>query len=734
MSKLKSTIVGLGMATTLSANPKEAPNQAVDNIPDKYKTTITLTNDSTTMVGSESAAYNQSDDRIYIHKGDITWDDFGFKNTPTEKDPTLTIVHERQHQINAHKGVGQANMSLEENYQRDVHNEITALIAEKLEIRRQYKACKNDAERQAFFQKFAKDADNAAYIQAIKSGRIDPNSTQKQDFLKEMAFIKDSSIRYRADPTDDGYKKNWTEHAYIFLMQRGDAVKPNPEALKKEVQAMYNIGGFDFNTVGNKAIHVIENQSIFAADNMLQQGAKPEKIIRFMQQGEGEFKLAETLDVSGLNREQAEKVMQTAFVTQYLAKDIAGDIAMGQEPNYDYGFIASYNRNKIATYLDLKSDIWEKNGTLTEQGDEAKFNELMKKAKEIQLDPEGWLNEVQDILTLAKDPSRAAEYEALKARVKELQGKKVNFDEAVANLDEYKLPLDGTSKEEILKAMAQKEAEDAAFAKEYNEKHPEKKRLSDPYQVSIMDLNSDILKDELKQIEEAERHVEPLYTGTKPKTYAPIGDGRMMEVPTPQYQKAEIKTTVNDETGATTEVAMIDGKKHGAEILKDKDGNIIGYKLYDHGKELDVNKHKVELTSTTDANGMTYTGIKLDGQKFGAEIVSDNNGKTKAAFYEQNGVLMEAKVTAKIEKTEEHINTKQQLHEDLYAQTEELPPNPKATSQELRFDMHWKRRQNNTEANLDTHKDANTVPLQKEEKENSNITPIWQHKQNQGNT
>ena len=715
MAKLRKTIVALGIASSLTGTAKETPLSADDNIPDKYKTSVTITNDSVSIVGATSAFYNQSNDSIYLYAGDMKWSDFGYENAPKEKDRNVVIVHERQHQINARKGVGKSNMSLIENYQRDVHNEITALIAEKIEIRRQYKACKNESERQAFFQKFDSDKDNAEYINAIKSGKINPNSPNEQDFLNEMAFIKNSSINYRADPTDDGYKEHWTEHALIFLAERGENVKPNPEALKKEVEAMYHIGGFDFNTVGNKNIYVIDNQSISAADKMLQQGADPQKLARFMRLGEGAFRLAESLDVSGLNREQAETVLQTAFMTQDLTSDISESIALGQDPEFDFNYVTRSSRNKVAVYLDVKSDIWEKNGTLTEQGDKEKFNRLMKQAKQVKLDPQSWYKQNWYRLTMAQDPKRADEFEALKKRVKELQGTIVDFDVAVHNMDEYKLPLDNISKEEVLQEMAQKEAEDKAFAEEYLKEHPEKRRLSAPYQIQIMDLESNILKDEQEQIKEQSKHVEPLYPNA-PQIKTPYQDGKKFEIPSAQYRKAEIKTTVNTENGASTEVALIDGQKHGAEILRDKEGNILGYKLYDHGQELNKENYEFNLVSEAGPNGETHTYTELNGQKFGLEIVSDQQGNTWAAFFEQNGSLITGKSLATIEKNTETTNPRQQLKEELQAQTGELPENPQAEAQNLRIDIRLSKREKEKQ-----------VPAQNKKTTNSQVPPVLQN-------
>lgn len=80
----------------------------------------------------------------------------------------------------------------------------------------------------------------------------------------------------------------------------------------------------------------------------------------------------------------------------------------------------------------------------------------MQQAKTVKLDPDKWLEEVRDILTIAKDPNRADEFAALKQRMAGLRGKSVSLDEAVVNMDKFRLPLDGSSKEEVLEEMRQK--------------------------------------------------------------------------------------------------------------------------------------------------------------------------------------------------------------------------------------------------------------------------------------
>ena len=517
-----------------------------------YNAEITIIEGSAIDMKKTKAYYDVEDDAIHVNKNII--------DSSGKVASELTLVHEHQHQINAHKSKN-ADMSLDEYYQRGVHDEITALIAEKLEIRRQYQACKTDEERAAFFKKFENNADNAEYIDAIKSGEINPNSTSKEDFIKEMAFIKDSSIKYRADPTDSSYNDLWTNNTCVYLNQKGDAVKSNPQAFEEEVREMYNIGGFDFNTVGNTDLHVLDNQTVRAADNLLSQGADPEKVARLMQLGDGPYNVAESLDLSGLSREQAEKVLQTAYTVQSQSKFIAEDMAMGVTPRCGDDY--NNNREKMALYLDIKSDIWEKNGTLSEQGDEAKFNELMKKAKEIQLDPQGWFDENQKNLNIVKDPSRAEDLAQCKARIKELQGKTVNFDDVVANADQLKLPLDGTTKEEVLAQMAAAEASKNYVPDKETEAKPVQKDVA-TRKVDIMDLNTNILKDEFDKRQ-----------GNDPR----------------QTEQARDKSEVAAQ--------MKTDKQKQAIIIQNLDSNFMGHQL--------TGAHNIEMQATTALHNIMKT-------------------------------------------------------------------------------------------------------------------------------
>lgn len=749
-------------------------------MPDKYKKNITVRNDSVAMVNGTLAYYNPQDDAIYVRKGDMKMSDFfgkTFKESDTDK--SIIVIHERQHQINAHKGCGQKKMSLSERYQETMHDEITASIAEKLEIRRQYKAAKNDQERTAVLQKYAGERKHASYLKAIKDGQVNPNSTSSKDFSKEMGMIKDSATDFWVRHDAIEYQDKQELLVRGFLAKNGNGVRSNPEALQSNLKQMYNIGGIDFTAYGKDNFNLpVRDQMIDASQTFLEQGADPKKLDRFMRQGAGNYKTAESLDYTGLSYQQAEKVVQTAMMRDNLSEELAGSMALGESTKFDFNYLSREGKREAAVYLDVKSDIWEKNGTLSAEGDEEKYNRLMEQAKEIKLDPQQWYENNKRILNVAKDPSRADELAELQNRITELQGKTVSLDEAVDNMDQFKLPLDGTSKDEVLDEMQQEEDENIRFNEEYAKKYPEKERISEAYNMEITDLESDLLKDELKDIEEAEREealkkekeaeekrkreeeqkkkeeeerkkqeeqqqqpeqpnqaqqqaqqgqaaeqnsplqtegensfegageasnesdtsseesgassagendnkqtaensvpdneyadkagtivtqrVEPLSTAPKPKsTPYRILDGfkgYFSSNSSPQYKNAEMKSTINQD-GSRTDALYIDGKKHGAEISQDKNGEITDVKAYDHGKPMNLNGHKIDVRSDEkEINGkkIKTNQVALDGKPFGAVTAESSDGTVKADFYDKNGQRMSGAKGAKITKTTEY--------------------------------------------------------------------------------
>ena len=255
-------------------------------------------------------------------------------------------------------------------------------------------------------------------MKLLQSGKINPNSKSSEDFAEEMAFIKNSSTDWWVKHDALEYQKNQNGQIMDFLREYGENAVSNPQGLADNLKKMYHIGGIDFTRYGQDNSRLpVENQTLAALETMRAEGADAQKLQAFNNMGEGPYKLAESLDVSGLSYDQAAQVIQTAIINEHLAAEIAGSMALGEKPSFDFRYVASSLRNQTAVYLDMKADVWEKNGILNEQGDEEKFARLMQQAKTVKLDPDKWLEEVRDILTIAKDPNRADEFAALKQRM-----------------------------------------------------------------------------------------------------------------------------------------------------------------------------------------------------------------------------------------------------------------------------------------------------------------------------
>ncbi len=101
---------------------------------------------------------------------------------------------------------------------------------------------------------------------------------------------------------------------------------------------------------------------------------------------------------------------------------------------------------------------------------------------------------------------------------------------------------------------------------------------------------------------------------------------------------SEIRT-IDDDKGNHVMVSMVNKKRHGAMVLYDSEGNIQNMKLYNMGKEIDLNKHTVEIKNEMlEKNGQQIKGfsVTLDGKPFGQQIVTcDDIGQI--TFYDLSG-------------------------------------------------------------------------------------------------
>ena len=105
------------------------------------------------------------------------------------------------------------------------------------------------------------------------------------------------------------------------------------------------------------------------------------------------------------------------------------------------------------------------------------------------------------------------------------------------------------------------------------------------------------------------------------------------------YKKAELSVQKLSD-GATRECSIIDGKKHGTEVIRDGQNQILDIKLYNHGHRVDLINNKLDIRQEVSESGVVHNYCLLNNQKFGTETFADSSGKTITTFYEEGGFVM----------------------------------------------------------------------------------------------
>ena len=132
--------------------------------------------------------------------------------------------------------------------------------------------------------------------------------------------------------------------------------------------------------------------------------------------------------------------------------------------------------------------------------------------------------------------------------------------------------------------------------------------------------------------------ISPLYADIGTSETMAYENNKSIKISLPQFKKAEIKE-LNDNNGRTVNFTLLDGKKHGFEIVRNAEGKIECVNIYDHGKKLDKTKNAVDI-KTEEKDGVLMEYGTLNGQIFGTQTLIDQKGNVKVAFYQQNGELI----------------------------------------------------------------------------------------------
>ncbi len=151
----------------------------------------------------------------------------------------MSVIHEQKHRDNRAMGISEYPVSPEQAYKLDMHNEISANIAELIYVRDRYIKT-GDAKILGITSRFE------FYKDAIEHGIINPKSKYKEDFDKEMSLIVNGVIKMWDNTIAGEYTAQNAGNAFNNSNHSGSYAEFYDENYQKCVQMTYNIGGVDF--------------------------------------------------------------------------------------------------------------------------------------------------------------------------------------------------------------------------------------------------------------------------------------------------------------------------------------------------------------------------------------------------------------------------------------------------------------------------------------------------------
>lgn len=216
-----------------------------------------------TLVTSDAVGY------FSPNRNSVTKNYFENRIKTASGDASPLLAHEEKHHDNHLAGMKQLSMSLEEYYKVCCHDEISATICELLQTRHNYLKADDKGKRDIENIYGGEHSEFSFWFDAVKSGKINPQSSQPQDIDGEMSFI--------ANGTRDMWMKNFSssyddEHIsmtrYYMNTHDYEQLRPNPHNYDAAINIAYNIGGIDFSTYMDKDIDLV-NPRVKTADQKI---------------------------------------------------------------------------------------------------------------------------------------------------------------------------------------------------------------------------------------------------------------------------------------------------------------------------------------------------------------------------------------------------------------------------------------------------------------------------------
>lgn len=589
--------------------------------------------------------------------------------TSAEKSPEdirIEVSHEAKHAANARLGI--PDVSAEQFYKLQVMDEVSAHIVSVLCWREEYL---NAPDKKKFIEEEQSRPVSSrrcplGYFEAVAEGKIDPASRDPKEFDREMALIARDEFESMSSKYS-GYVSQYTSLTRGYMNTTGRDFGENDAEFEKYAKHYMTISGVDFRKYLN--------------DGYMEQIYMPDGIETASKNlaGNSDADEAQLLFDGGMvydgsvSLEQYHKLLQHKVI----ANSIMYNHGSSQEKSEMANGSHAYDESITQSY-----EIFKK---LSSYGGLYGSNRMEK--------------QVNDNMALAL--SRAdgnvadndAEFEKKLKEIYMLPGTNIDLRDHINGFDPDDVPLaESEAVKEFLRDPEKYKAEHPYQRSdqgvlEHNEgdvkwaEHSDQQRVSEVKSVEAFNSEGDFLQaeresrrlqQELEQLKKAEekKKAQPLTAAPKPVMYK-LMDGVKAYFSSgsqQQFDHAELKSVIGDD-GSRTDVAYLDGQKHGAEISRDRDGNITDVKFYDHGREMDVQGRQINIESGTreiDGKTESVSRVLLDGKPFGAEVVEGEDG-IKADFYGTDGNLISGRNGAEIDVSAE------------YKITEEEPPRQEET-------------------------------------------------------
>lgn len=167
-----------------------------------------------------------------------------FRNPWNQSD--FVLIHEQKHRDNHQSGVYAYAVSPEQAYKLNMHDEISAKMAELLLARQKYLETGNIAELE----------DYSYYKDAVAKGEIKPDSPYQEDFDKEMAFIVNKTRDNWLNNFSGDYVDQNFSTALYCSDREGKYTEYHDNNYERGKNICYHIGGVDFTKYIDKEVTI----------------------------------------------------------------------------------------------------------------------------------------------------------------------------------------------------------------------------------------------------------------------------------------------------------------------------------------------------------------------------------------------------------------------------------------------------------------------------------------------